>query len=159
MLLASFLTDALDGFLARRYHVTSKLGAKLDSLGDNLTIVASLVGILLLKPNLIYDEMYLFIILLVLFIIQVSFAIIKYRKISSFHTYLAKAAAILQGLFMLSFFFLDEVIYPLFYTAMVVTMLELIEEIIITHYLPKPKENVRGLYWVLNDRKVSGERP
>ncbi len=34
LLTLSFLTDAIDGFLARKFKVTSIAGAKLDSIGD-----------------------------------------------------------------------------------------------------------------------------
>ena len=34
------LTDMLDGFLARRWRVESKLGAKLDSLADFVFVLA-----------------------------------------------------------------------------------------------------------------------
>ncbi len=35
------LSDGLDGFLARRYHWTSRLGAILDPIGDKLLMVSS----------------------------------------------------------------------------------------------------------------------
>jgi phosphatidylglycerophosphate synthase len=35
------LTDALDGYIARRFHVESSLGARLDSLGDLVFFAAS----------------------------------------------------------------------------------------------------------------------
>src|SRR6185312_14290862 len=41
LLLLSFLTDAIDGFLARRYGVISKAGAVLDSIGVNLTLAVA----------------------------------------------------------------------------------------------------------------------
>ena len=40
----SFFTDAIDGFLARYYHVTSIMGAKIDSIGDDLTVLMGLIG-------------------------------------------------------------------------------------------------------------------
>lgn len=40
LLLLAGLTDALDGFLARRFHWTSQLGAFLDPLADKLFIVS-----------------------------------------------------------------------------------------------------------------------
>jgi CDP-diacylglycerol--glycerol-3-phosphate 3-phosphatidyltransferase len=86
-------------------------------------------------------------------VIQTSFALIKYHKTSSFHTYLAKLAAILQGSFMILAFFMTEPLSLLFYIAAFVTGIELIEEIIITHYLPVWETNVKGLYWVIKRNK------
>ena len=44
MLAISFITDALDGYLARKFKVTSKLGSMLDSIGDDLTIGVAIIG-------------------------------------------------------------------------------------------------------------------
>jgi cardiolipin synthase len=43
LLAISFFTDALDGYLARRYHVISIAGSKLDSIADDLTIVTGII--------------------------------------------------------------------------------------------------------------------
>jgi len=41
LFLIAGLSDGLDGFLARRYHWTSRLGAILDPIGDKLLMVSS----------------------------------------------------------------------------------------------------------------------
>ena len=87
-----------------------------------------------------------------LLVLQNIFALIRYRKITSFHTYLAKLAAILQGVFLILSFFLPEPNVYLFYIAAIVTAIELIEETILVTHLPVWKANVKGLYWVLKKR-------
>lgn len=44
------LTDAVDGFLARRWHVTSELGAKLDAIADKMLAIGLLI-ILIIKNH------------------------------------------------------------------------------------------------------------
>ena len=44
------ISDALDGYLARKLNQTSELGAKLDSWGDALTYAAMILGLYLLWP-------------------------------------------------------------------------------------------------------------
>lgn len=44
VLMVSGFTDWLDGFLARRWHKTSRLGQMLDPIADRLYILATLVG-------------------------------------------------------------------------------------------------------------------
>ncbi len=153
LLAVSFLTDAVDGYLARKYKVTSKFGARLDSIGDDLTIAAAIIGLFVLKPGFISSQKMLVMILLVLFVLQNIFAYTRYRKQTSFHTYIAKAAALLQGFFMLSIFFLPQPVMILFYAAAYVTILDLIEEIILISLLPKWEADVKGVYWVLKKRK------
>lgn len=148
LLAASFFTDAIDGFLARRYKVVSMLGAKLDSWADDLTVVAGVIGLFILKPGFISQHVGWLLFLLVLFVAQVIFALYRYGSTTSFHTYLAKLAAIVQGSFLILSFFLAEPPKLLFYVAVVVTALDLVEEIILIYMLPKPRQNVKGIYWV-----------
>lgn len=153
LLLLSFFTDFIDGFLARRYKVTSVLGTKLDSIGDDLTVLVAMVGLFVEMPEFIEREKYILLLLFIMFLAEISYAFYRYRKMTSFHTYLAKAAAILQGLFLLLTFFWSEPVYILFYAAVIVTFLELLEEIILIHLLPVWETNVGGLYWVLKRKK------
>ena len=150
----SFLTDVLDGWLARRYNVASKLGAKLDSIADDLTIVVGITGLIVLKPDFFKQELPVIIFLLVLFLIQTILAFIRYGKISSFHTYAAKISALFQGSFLILLFFLREPIYILFYIAAFVTALDLIEEIILVSLLPEWETDVKGLYWVRKRKRI-----
>jgi CDP-diacylglycerol--glycerol-3-phosphate 3-phosphatidyltransferase len=46
---AAAITDALDGYTARRYGLSSKLGAFLDPVADKLMVCAALVMLLVLK--------------------------------------------------------------------------------------------------------------
>jgi CDP-diacylglycerol--glycerol-3-phosphate 3-phosphatidyltransferase len=153
LLLISFLTDLIDGFLARQFKVTSVLGAKLDSIGDDLTIVAAIIGAFVFKFDFIKEEIIPLMILLVLFLIQNTLAFIRYRKMTSFHTYIAKIAAILQGSFFILIFFFSEPLYYLFYTAAIITGLNLIEEIIMILMLPNWEANVKGIYWIMKRKK------
>ncbi len=153
LLAVSFFTDLIDGFLARKYKVTSILGTKLDSIGDDLTVAVAVTGLFVIFPEFIRQQKWVFIILLGLFLTQMAYAFIRYGKMTNFHTLLAKTAALLQGIFLLLTFFTGQPYLLLFYTAAVVTMLELIEEIILVYLLPEWKANVRGLYWALTKRK------
>lgn len=144
----SFFTDLIDGYLARKYKVTSVFGARLDSIGDDLTVLVALLGLVIMKPDFIREQKWVFIIIGILFVIQTSFALIRYKKITSFHTYLAKAAALLQGVFLLLVFFFREPNLFLFYTAAIVTMVELVEETILVYLLPQWTTNIKGLFWI-----------
>lgn len=152
MLMVSFFTDAVDGFLARKFKANSVLGARLDSIGDDLTILAGIIGFAVAKTDFLKEHWIIFAIPLGLFFIQTILALLRYKKTSSYHTYLAKAAAILQGFFICSMFLFEEPVYWLFYTTAAITTLELIEEIFIVFALPEWKTNVHGLYWVLKEK-------
>lgn len=152
MLIVSFLTDAVDGFLARGYKVNSILGARMDSVGDDLTILAGVLGLVVARPEFLIKHWMVFAIPLFFFFTQLTLALLRYGKASSFHTYLAKGAAILQGFFLCSMFLFEHPVYWLFYITAIVTTIELIEEIIIVMVMPEWKTNVHGLYWVLKKK-------
>lgn len=144
----SFFTDAIDGFLARKYKVVSVAGARIDSIADDLTVLMAIIGVVVLKPEFIRQELNLIIVLLVLYLLQTIMALTRYGKISSFHTYLAKIAALFQGMFFVLLFFLPQWPMLLFYVASAMTILDLVEEIILVLLLPEWKTDVKGLYWI-----------
>jgi CDP-diacylglycerol--glycerol-3-phosphate 3-phosphatidyltransferase len=153
LLVISFLSDAMDGFLARKYKVESQLGSKLDSIADDLTVAAAGISLFLYKPSFIHGQLTIIILLLLLYVVQTILALIRYGKISSFHTYLAKTAALLQGLFLVLIFFTEPALF-LFYIVALVTAIDLIEEIILVLLLPHWQANIKGLYWVLKRHAV-----
>lgn len=158
LLAVSFFTDLIDGYLARKFKVTSILGTKLDSIGDDLTVLVGLVALFVLKFEFIKHHIIVFIILLVLFLVQITYAFIRYKKMTNFHTYLAKTAALFQGIFLILVFFTGEPSLILFYAAAIVTVLELIEEIILVGLLPKWQANVKGIYWALKTKNKATAR-
>jgi len=149
----SFFTDLIDGVLARTFKVTSILGTRLDSIGDDLTVLVAILGLGFLQPRFFIEQWTILVPLGILFLLQTGFALYRYGRITSFHTYLAKLAALAQGIFLLSFFFFETINYPLFYSAAFITIAELAEEIIIVWVLPQWKSNVRGLWWVLQKKQ------
>jgi phosphatidylglycerophosphate synthase len=148
LLAISFFTDAIDGFLARKFRVSSIMGARLDSLADDLTLLMGILGIFRFEPEFVQQELAWIIILIAMYLIQTTMALVRYGRVSSFHTYMAKGAAILQGSFLILLFFLPEWPLALFHFAAVFTILDLIEEIILVIVLPEWKTDVKGLYWV-----------
>lgn len=153
LLPVSFFTDAIDGYFARRYKVNSVLGAKLDSIADDLTIAMAMTAMVVLKPAFFRQQSATFLLLLILFTVQVLAAMSRYGKMTSFHTYGAKAAAVLQGSFFSLFFLLPQPVMQLFYLAVIVTALELLEEIIIVAVIPCWQTDVKGLWWILRSRQ------
>ncbi|MGE0589061.1 MAG: CDP-alcohol phosphatidyltransferase family protein [Cyclobacteriaceae bacterium] len=156
MLIVSFLTDAIDGFLARAYKINSVLGARMDSIGDDLTVLAGILGLVFGKPEFLLQNWLAIAIPLAFFAVQTVAALVQYGRISSFHTYLAKTAAVLQGFFLCSMFLFEEPAYWLFYSAVIVTTIELVEEIAIVFVLRQWQTNVHGLYWVLKGLRSNG---
>lgn len=147
-----FFTDAIDGYLARRYGVNSRLGAILDSIADDLNLAAAIIGVYVLDPDFFVKERVPILILAGLYLAQNTLALIKYHQLTSFHTYLAKVAAVLQGAFLIAFFFLPEPLYWLFYVMATVTSIGLAEEIVLILRLSHSQNDIKGLFWLKKRR-------
>jgi len=153
LLALSFFTDAIDGWLARRFQVISLLGARIDSVADDFTILVAILGIVYYRPGFLHSEWLLVGIMILLYVIQNGIALVRYHKLTSFHTYAAKAAAVFQGIFLVLFFFLPKPVSLLFYITSILTIIDLTEEIMLALALPKWEANVKGLYWILKTKR------
>lgn len=102
------------------------------------------------KGPFFHEYLGLFLLLGGMFLVQTAIALYRFKKTAGFHTYLAKISAILQACSIILLFLLPIPVFPLFYTAFIVTFFELAEEIVITCYLKTWRTNVKGLYWVLH---------
>lgn len=153
-LLISYCTDMIDGYLARKFKMTSPRGSQLDSLGDQITFIIGLIGLLNFEFNFIKENYLIILIAFIPYIIQILIAYKKYDKATSFHTYLAKMSAVIQGVFILSALFFSPV-YWLFYFMIALGLLETLEEIILIFMHREWASDVKGIYWVLKNKHKS----
>ncbi len=154
----SFFTDAIDGFLSRVLKVSSVFGARLDSLADDATVLVATIGLWFAYPDFVWEHWPWIVALLSLFAMQNVAALVMYHRVTSFHTYLAKLAAVLQAVFFLLLFFDLPFVLPAFYAAVMVTGVQLIEEIVLVFYLPEWQADVKGMFWVIHQRKKDAGR-
>lgn len=152
-LLISYCTDMIDGFLARKLKIASARGSQLDSIGDQITFVIGLLGLLRFEFDFIKTNLLIILIALIPYIIQMLIAYAKYGKSTSFHTYLAKLSAIIQGIFIIWALFLGPN-YILFYFMIILGFLETIEEIIMIFMYDEWVSDIKGIYWALKDKRI-----
>lgn len=152
LLVAALLSDIADGLVARTFHFQSRLGALLDSIGDTLLLFAALFGIWVFHPDLVREHAVAGIVLVGAWVTENIAALLRYGRLSSFHTYLSKAAGYLLGLFIgVTFLFGFEA--WLLYLAVGVSVLGNLEELALLRLLPQWRADVRGLWWVLRERR------
>ena len=152
LLLLSYSTDAIDGFLARKLKITSPRGSQLDSVGDQLTFTLGLIAVFYYEADFIQTNIVLIAVAFTPYIIQMIIAYFKYGKATAFHTYLAKLSAIVQSAFILwSLFFSPE--YSLFYIMIIIGLLETIEEITLIFMYDNWASDVKGIYWAYRDKR------
>ncbi len=149
-MLISYATDAIDGYLARKLKISSARGSQLDSYGDQLTLIIALFGLIIFEYGFMRDNFILILVAFVPYIIQMLIALKKYGKATAFHTYLAKLSAIIQATFVLWILFFGPV-YWLFYTMIILGVIETIEEITLIFMYDNWVEGVKGIYWAKRD--------
>ncbi len=152
LLLFSFVTDAIDGFLARKLKITSARGSQLDSIGDQITLVVGVIGLFYFENDFIRKQLFLLLVVFIPYMIQMLLAYIKYGKATAFHTYLAKLSAMVQAIFILWLLFFEPV-YWLFYFMIAIGVLETIEEITLIFMYKTWVSGVKGIFWALKDRR------
>ena len=156
LLLISLLSDAVDGYIARKFNITSPLGAKLDSWGDMATYLTVPFCALWLWPEILGKEAIYVYIIIGSYIIPIIAGLIKFRRIPSYHTWGAKTAAVIMSVSAFTLF-LTGITWP-FRCAAVLQAIIACEEVLITIQLNELKSNVKSFWHVKmiqNNKKKS----
>ena len=152
LLVISLLSDALDGYLSRKWQVASDFGTRLDSWGDMATYLTIPVCAWWLWPAIITKEAVYVVIAIASYVLPILAGLVKFHKIPSYHTWGAKTAAVIMSA---AIFILFIVQYPWpFRFAVVFQAFVACEEILITLRLSEPQGNVKSL---LHLRKNSSD--
>lgn len=149
LLVASFVSDMVDGWWARTFEVSSPLGAKLDSWGDFATYTALPLGVWWLWPELVAAEFGFIAAALTAYVLPILFGFVKFQRLTSYHTWGAKASSIVMGIALLVLFAAGPV-WP-FHIATVLLVAESIEELAITWVLPRWESDV-PTFWHARQR-------
>ncbi|MFH1407104.1 MAG: CDP-alcohol phosphatidyltransferase family protein [Candidatus Omnitrophota bacterium] len=144
------LTDFLDGFIARKLKLTSIRGSILDGYADIALYGAALVSICLLFPQIIRKNLSGVITLLTFQALSWGFSLVKFSRLTSYHTYLAKAWSVMLfvSLSYLFAFSKDSLLLPMF----IVGGISITEDIAITAILPYWKTEITGFAMALRLR-------
>jgi CDP-diacylglycerol--glycerol-3-phosphate 3-phosphatidyltransferase len=147
----SLISDFLDGFIARRFKMQTRIGARLDSWADFGTYILAFLAIGLFKWNEIKAYSPVLYVFAGIMALSYVLVFIKFKGLIGLHTYMFKITGYLQGAFIISLFLWGFHLLP-YYICLIWGTLASIEEIIIILILKEPRSNVKGLYWVLKNK-------
>jgi phosphatidylglycerophosphate synthase len=152
----ALVTDALDGFLARRLGAESDLGRRLDSWGDYVLTATAVAGIWRLWPEVLRAEWPWFVTTLVGCFAIVAYGLIRWRRVLGYHTWLAKAMAVVLpvGVVVL----LAGWSAVPFHAAVVLQVLCGLEEWVIAFLLPGFSGPMPSCWHALRRRRETGAR-
>ncbi len=91
-LVAAGVTDALDGFLARKLGQASSHGARLDSIADNLLLLSAMVWIELLHPEIARENAALIAATFAAYVASLGVGLVKFHQLGNLHLYSSKVA-------------------------------------------------------------------
>jgi CDP-diacylglycerol--glycerol-3-phosphate 3-phosphatidyltransferase len=97
LLALSLATDCFDGYLARRLNQTSALGAKLDTWADFFTYGTMVLGLVWLWPGIFAREAWFLYLAILSYLVPTLGSLLKFKEMPSYHTWAAKAAAVLMA--------------------------------------------------------------
>ena len=148
---ANLITDALDGFLARRLHVESELGATLDSCGDLAVAMCLPIGAFLLWPDMMRELIPYIAAAICAYLAPVIAGELRYGRMPSFHTWGAKFLAITVGFSLFMMFLTQNTIF--FRLSVPLILLESTEELTMIAILPERHPNTPTLWHALRLRR------
>lgn len=153
------ITDPLDGFIARKFHLESRIGSIIDSIADWALLLIMAIKMLPYLMGIL--EWWNWVIILIPFVLHVTAYIvcfIKFRCFSSVHTYMNKLMS--AAIFIFPFTFIGEIywLYNSYEIFFGVFALYGSIEINLIHLLSKEyNESNKTLCRVLKARKQENE--
>jgi len=156
LLAVSLLSDAVDGFFARRLKSASEFGAKLDSWGDFAIYMTVPLCAWWLWPEVLKREAIFVFLVIGAFTAPFLAGVIKFGRLPGYHTWSAKAAAVFMSVSVFLLFIMD-VSWP-FRCAAVFQALSASEEIAITLLLSEWRCNVPS-FWHARMQVREDEKP
>ena len=151
VLVTAYLSDAIDGPIARRLGQASVLGSRLDTWADFSIYLTVPLAAWWLWPDLIRREIMYFTLIIASIIFPLLAGLAKFRTTTSYHTWLTKTAAACTMVSSL-ILFLGYTPWP-FRISAILCLLSGLEEILITLKLNRPEANVPGVWHVIRARR------
>ncbi len=141
----SGVTDVLDGFLARTLNQITEFGSHLDSWGDFTVYSCMAIGAWILWPDIVLQELYWFLAIVISLTLPVIIGLIKFRALTSYHTWSVKLAVLLTFIGYLALFgsLFGEYSSWLFHIATIASVIAGLEEIAITLFMHHQRVDIR----------------
>jgi cardiolipin synthase len=151
LLAAAFLSDALDGIIARLTNQVTHFGAVLDSWADMITYLTVATASWWLWPEMVRREALYVAMIIASYLLPAAAGLIKYGTFTSYHTLGVKLAAVAVGT-AYYLLFLGGPAWP-FRMSSGVCVLAAVEEIAITAVSQGLQSNVRSIWDVMRQQR------
>lgn len=152
LLCISLFSDAIDGSIARYFKLQTHFGAALDNLADIFTYAMAILGLFVFKWAEIEPHAWILFLFLGIFVLSYIISFARFGKIPGLHLYSAVSAGYAQSIFFFILFVFG--FYPwILYLVSVWGIIAYTEKIIVLFKLDDIKIGVKGLYWLMKNKK------
>ncbi|MTI61135.1 MAG: CDP-alcohol phosphatidyltransferase family protein [Firmicutes bacterium] len=142
--LLSGLTDILDGFIARKYNIATKLGAKLDSIADIIFYIVLLIIFFIWFRNILIKYKWLIIITITIRVSTIIIGIVKFKNIVFIHTVANKITGLMIYCIPIYIILLNSNILILVTT--ITSIISALEEFLIMLIFKKVELNKKSIF-------------
>lgn len=157
VLVVALLSDMLDGWLARRFELQSEAGAGLDALTQFALFFVTVFGLLEFQPQVLKNHGWAWLLVLGLWTLRSLVGLVRYRRPARLQTHLSRAAGGMLGLF-LAWLFSVGFSPLLMGLAVALVVAASLEELLLMALLPTWRDDVRGLWWLMQARRAARGR-
>jgi CDP-diacylglycerol--glycerol-3-phosphate 3-phosphatidyltransferase len=143
----------LDGFLARKFHLETKFGSKLDGFAD-IVLVLSMLAVVLFVHKLRFKPYVLICVGAIALVkaINLLFTRIKFKQWSTMHSFLIRYTAIPIYLIAPVFVLTRDTLDVLVMFIIVAILVSVLEETLILALSEEYDMNTKSLWHVINKR-------
>jgi CDP-diacylglycerol--glycerol-3-phosphate 3-phosphatidyltransferase len=145
LLFVAGATDVVDGWLARRWHVSTKLGSRIDTAADMLLLASIYAWIVMYDPVIVWQHRVVVVAVLITTLTFLTVEWVRFRRFADLHLYSAKAAGLLTHAFILTLLFLGHSIHWLFDVALFAAAVGALESLLIVATRARIDEHVGTL--------------
>ena len=156
LFVVAFLSDVFDGIIARRLGVASPRLRQWDGYADILLYSVVLISIRLTHPLMIQRYFLWISALLLLQVISWIFSLIKFGKMTSYHSYIAKLWGLSLFAATIGIFYFESERVGL--VPVVIGFISIVEDITMTAILPCWKNDILTVYQALQVRRTHEQR-
>jgi cardiolipin synthase len=151
LLAINLLTDILDGYIARNFNQQTAIGAKLDAWADVGSYILAFGGVGIFEWPFVAAHKTGLLLFAALYLSSILTTTIRFGGIIGLHLYSCKITGYLQGIFL--FWLLWQGNTEWFYYLMITFgCMAKIEEILVLLRLNARRSDVKGLYWVFQNK-------
>lgn len=152
-LLAGGLTDAFDGAIARRRHIVTAYGSRLDSIADTLMEISAGAAFILLRPDVFAAHQLILGAWIALEVAWMVLGWMKFRRVANLHLYLTKAGGVLAYAFIV-YTFIFGYIEAFFYVTAAVLIASSLECLLMVMFAGSVDENMKSIYHAYREGRL-----